>query len=195
MRVIINESQLFEIIKGEYNELKTKIKPIVGSGAEHRIFVSKRDPNIIYKIGSINVVKKWYEIFKKYPDFFPKVYKIGITNVPIITEPDGKYRMAYVAIEKLDTETFEKNWNIFDEYFDYNMSDIIITSLSTDFVFDQLVSAGEMIRQNEGEEMYLKYKEIIDLCVNINKVIYKSLDVHIYNFGYDRNGKLKCLDI
>ena len=189
MKILIRELQLNEIITGEFDEIKTKEKPLIGSGASHKVYPSKKYPNIIYKIGGESSVDRWYETFKRFPEFFPKVYKKGTTMIPYY---DGKIRVSYVMLEKLETKTFEEFWDIIDEYFE---GDSLLTMLMQyEFTYDRLIKMGELIKNNEGEEIFRKYIELIKLVDAIIELV-GSPDIHKYQFGYDSSGKLKCLDV
>lgn len=190
MKILISESQLSEIIRGEFDEVRTRDKPMVGSGASHTVYPSRKYPNMVYKIGSISTVNKWYEMFSEFPEIFPKVYKKGVTMIQYYNE--GRIKVSYVLLEKLDTKTFEDFWDIIDEYFEGESLQMIL--MNFEFTYDKLIRTGDVIKKNEGEEVYRRYMELINMVDTIIELV-GSPDIHKFQFGYDGTGKLKCLDI
>ena len=77
------EDIIIEMIKHEVDELDTKDKDLVGKGAFHNVYISKKNPNVVYKIGFDEDVNGWVDIFKSRPDLFPKVYKMGHLNIKL----------------------------------------------------------------------------------------------------------------
>ena len=53
---------------------------------------------------------------------------------------------------------------------------------------------GDMILDNEGEETYKKFLELLDVVKTLF-TIKKDPDITPLNFGFDKNGNIKCLDI
>jgi len=181
MRILISEGQL-EYIK----EVSVQNKMALGRGAMHKVYPSEINPGIVYKIGEIEDIDKWYDIFKKNPEVFPRVYRRGVTRI----ERRGKeYVVGYVILERLDTDSFEKFWGVIEEYFDYDFVSLLELNKMND-----LYEMGEVIEVNEGEGFYKKYMELLKLIDKIRKLV-KSPDLHGFNFGFDNKGRIKCLDI
>jgi len=65
------------------DELSITDKPVYGHGMEHKLYASKSNPNILYKVGDKPTVLLWSKLFKSNPSLFPKVFKVGpIKNNP-----------------------------------------------------------------------------------------------------------------
>lgn len=188
MKIIINENQLLEIISGEFNEVKIEKKDLLGSGAYHNVYPSKLNPNIVYKIGSKQSIDSWIETFKSHPEIFPKVYRRGNTK---IKTPYGDHDVDYVAIEKLETKSFEDFWMLIAKYFDYMLKGVLRSYNSN---LSVIKNRGDMILDNEGEETYKKFLELLDVVKTLF-TIKKDPDITPLNFGFDKNGNIKCLDI
>ncbi len=188
-----------------YNKMKlTKIfydvlveadKELIGKGSYHRVYPSKHNPNIVYKVGRTDVLEKWVYIFKENPSLFAKIYgDIKKTKFPI-KGFDNKVitmiEMGYVTVEKLDTKKFVKIYNEIDLYFVDNTFQYYLNRF--DFFQDMFYGVGEKINK-DNPELFDKYVELLNLITSIYE-IKPSADLHKNQFGYDSNGILKCLDI
>lgn len=170
----------------------------IAQGLEHRIFSSKKNPDILFKIGEDDIIDEWVNTFKNDPEVFPIIYRVGYM-------PDKKYK--FVSLEKLDTKKFEEKW---DEL-ELALEDIGAVDVDRRESFTDLYS-------NEGTDSKVFYeiatnlrshtKEIFDFYMDLLRVIKRAekvqnetlkkdtlVDAHKYNFGYDKNGKFKMLDI
>lgn len=177
-----------EILQGEFSEIKTMDKDILGKGMFHHVYPSAFNPNIVYKIGSEETVNSYYDIFVKNPQIFPRVYKRG--SVDVKTFGGVKVSASYVMLEKLNTKPFEDFWLYIDEYFDNEFQNKLKDYNNS---YDELVSVGQLVKKNEGIGVYKRYMNLLKLVQRLLK-IKKYPDIHIGQFGYDNNGKLKCLD-
>lgn len=211
--------KLLELVDKEFGEGRSRVP--IGSGIDHTIYTSTDEPNIIYKLGPKRVVDTWYETFKSNPDIFPVVYKRGKTKVKLkndrnIQTPKGYVELKagttipidYVKLEKLDTKKVEKEWDEMDMMFedimeidDWGFLDFLIMYMTNT---PQAKANGydsdktlNMI-DTQVKELYpglyptfLNYIKLTDKIMSISKGV---PDLHKYNFGYDKNGNLKCLD-
>jgi len=182
----------------EVNELGTKEKEPFGSGLEHKIYPSLKDPNILFKVGEKDIIFEWYELFLNNPDLFAKVYGIG--KIP-------NSQNYFVKIEKLDTQKFESNWDSLEE----SLEDIGVVDTDTGESFIDIYfnfgSDSEKIKEiliklkNYNIDSYNFFVELLTLIKNAEKKQNEFLnkdtivDMHKYNLGYDKNGKLKFLDV
>lgn len=193
MKIVISESQLNELITGEFDEIKTVQKSRLGSGAFHMIYPSKKYPNIVYKIGEHRVVDRWFDVFSENPELFPKVYKRGKMNVKSFN--GETFEVSYVAIERLNTKKSEDEWDIIDNFcrkeigesFDSLVVDFENSDTDIRYVFHLMRDQNEI----ELSEIYQNYI----MLVNVILEIFPRADLHKNQFGYDNNGVLKCLDI
>jgi len=182
----------------ELEELGTREKQSFGQGVEHIIYSSPNKPNVVYKVGEWDVINEWYDIFKSNPQIFPVVYKIG--KIP----KDGLY---YVELEKLDTEKFENAWDDLELALeDLGFLDIDRGENFTDLYLFEGTSSAKFIEIGKklseyNPEMYNFYVKLLVVIKNAEKAQREILkkdtlvDAHKYNFGYSKDGKLKCLDI
>ena len=209
------EDIIIEMIKHEVAELDTKDKDLVGKGAFHNVYISKKNPNVVYKIGFDEDVSGWVDIFKSRPDLFPKVYKMGHLNIklkkstttfswrtgdfkPITYNPGDTVKVRYVEVEKLDTDKAKSYWNSLANVVSV-MSDkslqTYLTSLGMDEEMEEeFKSLGEKIKETGNTFIY----EILVDFYNLVHSVYElkpTADVHVGNYGYDNKGNLKCLDI
>jgi len=188
------------------SELKTKEKPIMGSGADHMVYAHGSGDKVI-KVGLPEEVHKWLDIFKSNPDIFPIIYKTGITTAdrseflddPMADKP-GTERI-YVEMEKLDTAAFKHDWRILE-----SMSQKALGKTLQDVVHkwnpeSRMLTTNETEVQELGKFLDHKYPSLYDVFMKIMSVIFKvrqikqNADVHLDQFGYDDDHNVKCLDI
>lgn len=193
----------------------------MGSGVDHLIYPSTTDPNIVYKLGSKTAINYWFKDFNQNPDIFPKVYKRGSTKIKLkdnrnILTKNGYVNLKagtivpvdYVELEKLDTKRVEKEWDMLDQMFeeimeidDYGFLDFLILHMTnTPQARANGYDNDKMIERMEGEikthyqNLYPIFMRYVELTDKIKAVKPGVPDLHRYNFGYDKNGNLKCLD-
>ncbi len=155
------------------NELNIIHKEPYGKGSFNRIFDLKSDTNKIIKIGKDAI--EHGILFQKFPDFFPIVYKIS--------PPSGK-KNGYIILEKLDDK---KAKNDFNEFINKDRGYIHNWGINTFINDNEYNELKERITTNFGKNMLNRIREIV---IHIN-----MKDIHSGNFGYDKNGILKALDI
>ena len=180
-------------IKGEYNEVDIKQKTPIGGGNFHKVYDSNYKPDVVYKIGDESVVRNWYELFKSNPDLFPKVYRKGVVNVPIKNQNGDivkKVKKSYVEVEKIDTKRLEKEWKLIDKFCNGNLQYNITRIEEKDDFFQDL--GDEISKVNTP--LYEAFVRIYNLVYSVYE-IKPSADIHIGQFGYDKQGNLKCLDL
>lgn len=185
-------------MKIQIRELGTRKKSPLGHGIEHEIYFSEKKPNVVYKVGESDVVNEWYEVFKSNPDIFPVVYKSGKTN------KDDFY---YVELEKLDTEKFEDEWDDLElSLEDIGALDVDRGENFTDLYTLEGTSSKKFIEIGKSlkkynktmYDFYIKFLDLLKRCEREQlKVTGKDtlVDAHKHNFGYSKDGKIKCLDI
>jgi hypothetical protein len=172
-----------------------KIKPILGGGADHRVYASVVNPNVVFKAEiRPGEVDKWYDTFRKYPNIFAKTIKK--TKVKDTT---GKLLDA-VVMEKLDIPKFTQLWDSLEK----TLNSIPEEGGST---FEYLVK-----HVKEHPNYLKKYNQVLELAkqklpslknsIDEFKTIVDQLykitpnpDIRKFNFGYDLSGALKALDI
>lgn len=173
-------------------------KPVYGHpGTEHKLYTSKHNPNVLYKVGEKNVVTKWVNIFKKYPNFFPQVFKAAeLKNHP------GMY---FVEIEKLNTAQVEKEWSELEQglqevgVLDEATDDIdeVFRNAVRDENFENYMSSEIKKRLPALYKLYIKWVNFLHSLENIviPEKNNRGTDIHRYNFAYDNAGQIKAIDI
>ncbi len=195
-----------KIIKGELKEVRTTKKVEYGKGMEHRIYPSSKYPDRLLKIGEKDIVEQWVKIFQSNPKIFPKIYRVGKISNYQYSDSD----VFFVEIEKLDTNKALKEWDQLEDKLEE--SGIIdfedgafgrdITDIYTNYEGDQKTIthiATELKKYNvEGYNLFIKWFKLFKECQKAIEIVvgHETLvDAHKYNFGYGKDGNLKCLDI
>lgn len=205
--------KLLEIINNEFKEARSRKE--LGRGVEHTVYPSTNEPNVVYKLGPKRTVDKWYETFKNNPDIFPNVYKRGKTKIKLKTDQDiltpngyvklkaGDFRpIEYVKLEKLDTKRVEKEWGLIDNAIEeiserdgYEFLDFLINYMNNFDNEERMAIEKELSKNKMIYDLFLKYMSVVDRLLSVVKGEGKNIpDIHRYNFGYDKEGNLKCLD-
>lgn len=204
--------KLLELVDLEFKEGRSRKE--MGSGVEHAIYTSTDEPGVVYKLGPKKTIDRWYETFKNNPDIFPEVYKRGRTKTKLKTDmeiqtPKGFVELKagtyipidYVKLEKLDTNRAEKEWATIDEAIEeiserdgYEFLDFLISYMNG-FDEDQVNEIKDGLSgRPDVYKLFVRYVDLVDKIVMVHPDKKNIPDIHRYNFGYDKNGNLKCLD-
>jgi hypothetical protein len=193
----VNEESFISTLKNVKNP-NIRIKPVLGGGRDHRIFQSAIHADQVIKAeirpGEVNL---WYNTFKKYPKIFVNVIKKSK-----VKGTDGTL-MDAVVLEKLNTEPFVNLWN--------NMESLLIkmerqtpgspmTGLESTLKNIQNPAFKNVwnkfltyVKQN-NPAIFSKVNELNVMVGELYKITPKP-DIRQLNFGYDKNGILKALDL
>lgn len=205
--IVLTESQL------EFIESKRKF---LGSGEQHRVLTLHNihdkefeNQDVVLKIGLPEDVQPQINFFKEFPDYSPIVFKSGIIKVSdksiekndLYPYVDYENNMAYAYVERLDTKEFLRRYNSMYNKLDYrNRLDFI--KFSDNPINEQYLKyriKDYLIKNGATPEDLSFYDEFVKLMIDIWKNYYahdeKLLDFHSENFGIDKKGKIKCLDI
>lgn len=184
MKILLSESQY----KSLTQEIQTKEKDKVGKGVWHIVYPSKKYPDKVYKIGSPSTVVSWINQFKENPNIFPNVYHVGKG------EYNGKKYM-YVLLEKLNTKKLENLWRLLDDI-SYEITSDDFDDVVIKYTYEHHEKMDKVLDfiQEKLPDIYDNTIELVKLIDDVMK-IEKHPDLHMGQFGYDKNGKLKCLDI
>ena len=184
-------------------EMDIKKKDFLGKGSFHKVYPLKYDSNKVIKVPTTEYSKSefdvsgsgsWFNIFMKYPKYFPIIYKV--TNNYIILEK------MYISKVKEDLVIMEDELvMLFPEIADkiemdgYGVTEVLYEyiqkSVNGDKISDDKLK--EIKRLVKNKKIFNKY---IDLMVSIAKLRLRTfIDVNDDNFGYNNNGVLKMLDI
>ena len=202
--MLVKIDTIRNIVRKVLLEFPIEKKPQFARGMEHTLYEYKRDPSKLFKVGEKDVVDEWVKVFKKFPTLFPKIYSVGKL---------GQTNNYYVLIEKLDTTMAETEWQELenkleeigvtdpmdeeDEDYGRDITDIYINHKDDDNVINDIKTRLMNYDQN-AYKSFVKWFGLFKKCEKaIEKVLGRTtlVDAHRYNFGYDSEGNLKCLDI
>lgn len=188
--------------KQSVNEMKIRHKPKYNYGLEHTIYPA-RNPNMLIKVGPIEVVDKWLPLFEKHPDIFPKIYKTGFTVI------NGE-KCKYAVVERLNTEKVQAEWDLIndalneigendEDYLEYCFDDMAMTFLKSLLNPEFHNGISTILKQFNIKE-FNRYMKWFNFISKVNKLVTQvknvdAMDVYDANFGYDSSGNIKCLDI
>lgn len=216
---------LKEIVDDVIYEIAVQTKGVLGSGGYKDVYASKTNPNIVYKVGDKSDLEYEQSLFNEYPNLFCKTYgevkklkhpkfvhssSYGTTlhnydgsktnYVPSQNDIDEK--SYYLWYERLDTKRFEKFHERISQVFldsDYDFNEVTLEASRSDNKkegMSVLLSMKDVVKEN-ASDLYNDYVNFINLfykLINLPECNH-GCDFNIGNFGYDKNGKLKSLDI
>ena len=193
MNIILTESQFNTVV----SEIETREKKTLGVGSHHKIYPHPTNPDVVYKVGEYHVMYEWVPVFKAHPDLFPKVYGDIKSNVISYTDYFGNKRKkeaSWILVEKLDAKTFN---DFFEELCEIDLGvspyDALLDVYLEGRYSDEVMTCLDVIKR-KAPHMYKRCVELFNLTARVFEVA-PEFDLHAYQFGYDKNGKLKCLDI
>jgi len=176
--------------EGLMSELKIKAKDSFKRGVEHILFASKNNPNILYKLGPEEIIRKWTKLFMSNPKLFPKVFKVDKLNSSS-RYPSGYY---YATVEKLNTQKVEAEWEAMEAALNTEPSTVFIDCLSTEGYFEKIyLNLNDKPKEQNLFKKWVVFLSKVTEYVEANG--YNGLDIHRGNFGYDVKGNLKCIDV
>lgn len=184
-------------------ELSIQQKEMIGKGLEHKIYSSLKYPDRLFKIGEKDVVDEWIQVFQADPNLFPIVYQVG--------QFSKNKNIFYVILEKLDVQKAIDEWdylhekmevlNIIDEddegLYGRDLLDIYINHGDDKNAIEDILKQLENF-DKKSFDIFAKWFKLIKDCEKVKERFVGHgtlIDAHKYNFGYSKDGKLKCLDI
>jgi len=191
-------------IKQQIRESLDEIAPVhkkpFGKGAFHKVYSSLKFPDKLFKIGEKNVVEQWVAIFKKYPKYFPKVYRV----FPYSKAPN----YFVVEIEKLNTKQAELDYELIDEFL-FEYSDKLSCSNEflgvTNFFESRCFGLVEdQLNETNNSELIPLFNKWATFLREAYPIIEgeldtensnRYLDLHSGNVAYDKRGNIKFIDI
>lgn len=179
-----------EFLKEAARAEHTVIKDRVGKGTFHVVYPSVNRKDYVIKVSKmghefkINDPNSWFNIFKKHPDLFPRIYKV---------------HKNYVMVERLDTEKAEKEiaemerelevMLSVDEFFSDSSGVFDITEILQRLCNDQ----ERILKYAKNRELFKKWFDLIKKIDDLH--LRNFIDFNDGNFGYAKDGELKMLDI
>jgi len=180
-----------------------KLKPILGIGQDHKVYEIISNPKQIVKVEvKPGKVDEWYNIFMKYPNFFPKIYRK--------TKIKGKNGELFdaVVMEKLDTKPFMDMWDELEVALYESQKSLPVTQqmLNLEYLLKNIGKYPRFIKlwdnavkvfKTESPELSSKVDEFTKVIKKAHQLAppNKIADIRKYNLGYDENGVLKVLDL
>jgi len=206
-------------------ELTTRPKPELGVGEQGWAYPLGKD-KVIKKTrftdGITEPELEDYRLFNQHPDVFPHIYKIA-KDYTILDKLDTSLKEfrdpAFVMFMlkngwwaeppyedkwEFDPKTGLYNWirdsklylnrDDYDDIYEDPFTKIFKSVRANDLKpFNHVLQKA---KEQNKTKIYNGLKEILDLCIKINKVFKGEWrDVHKNNIGRDKNGKLKIFDI
>lgn len=173
-------------------EMSITSKDVYKSGTQHELYKDHHDPNKIYRVvmqGHPDISKQaydWVKVFKAHPQYFPIIYKATERGASVEKLDANKAHKEYNAIENLMRDSLGFRW------FEGLLKDIA----EGDNPKDTISKVGTYLQQ-EDPQLASAFKRFIQLMFKLQPINSPdwTLDAHAGNFGYDKQGHLKMLDI
>ena len=211
-------------VMGIISEIQIQNK-YFGEGSSKNVYYSSSNPDIVFKVSDYGDLKYEMDIFNKYPDLFCKTYGEIKKLSETVTRTRGngeKYEddVYYLSYEKLDTEKYVYFYRNIEQVFeDHDVIDEIEMVVNNEGWVDskfefcvlyfamspnkngakKLLDLMKPFVKQDVPELYNDYIWFIELLYRITGL--EEFDSELYwdfnygNFGYDKNGKIKSLDI
>lgn len=171
-----------------------RVKPLLGGGLDHRVYQSAIHPDRVIKAevrpGEID---KWYELFNKNQKLFAKTF-----NKTKIKDTDGTM-LAAIVMEKLNTTPFTSMWATVEKTLlkmpgnNYLTLEYLAKHIKDPSARKTWNNLLKYIKQQEPA-IATKVDEFYKLVDELYKLTPKP-DIRQFNFGYNKDGVLKALDI
>lgn len=196
MNIILKEHQIKNLLdqiveQEDIDEIVTRKKRKLGEGLHHDVYESIRYPDRVFKVGAEKSVKEAYEYFIQYPYLFPHVY--GYKKWGDKKGAGGVGDLYFLILEKLDTNKFVEFWKKLNEISGKFTQKTLYTTAHNFYSYQDGWMLMLEYLDNNDPELFKQALEFYNLLKELNE-IYDTPDVHIEQFGYDKNGDLKCLD-
>lgn len=173
-------------------EMNITPKDVYKTGTQHELYKDHKDPDKIYRVvkpGHQDISKQaynWVKVFQEYPQYFPKVYKATDRGA---------------SVEKLDANKAHKEFNTIENHMREDMGFRWFEGLLKDIAEgdnpkDVISKVGEYL-QKEDPQSASAFKRFVTLMFKLQPINSPdwTLDAHAGNFGYDKQGHLKMLDL
>jgi hypothetical protein len=195
----IDESKFIQTLKTASKSSNIRIKPLLGGGADHRVFQSALHPNRVIKVEiRPGEVDKWYNLFKSKPKIFAKT--LGKSSVK---DTDGSILKA-VVMEKLNTAKFGSFWDDMATGLNKFQSKMgpsgqeslehLVKSIKKDGFKETKWKKFIPYFKKNYPQLAPKADEFVKMVEELYKIT-PNPDIRKFNLGYDANDILKALDI
>ena len=175
-----------------------QLKPILGYGADHQVYKSLTNPDKIFKVelrpGEID---KWYNTFNSHPELFAKTYK------KVKVKGKNGEQLTAAVMEKLDVAPFQKLWDEMETLLSKSQQNLsasektglerLTKKMKEPYYGKQWSDFLTYLKTNGGASSQ-KINEFSALVDKLYKVT-PNPDIRKFNFGYNKEGVLKSLDL
>jgi hypothetical protein len=174
---ILNESLL--------EKLGTR-KQIMGSGIQHDVYPFKGDPTKVIKISAYgdDIDTSYVKTFQDNPSITAKIFKV--TN-------------KYMIMEKLDTKKFleedEKVRMFLSKVENKLPYDSLLFIKTLQLEYPDVLQGLMKYADKNNKEVKSILERWVDFLERLKETGLEDLDIHNANLGYDKEGKLKLLDL
>ncbi len=175
------------------HEIEIKNKDPYAYGTQHNIYKSLNNNDRIFKVVNPDFedvpeqTYDWIKIFKAHPDLFPKVFRSNDRGA---------------EVEKLDVAGANKDFTEVESFLNAKFGKTSFKELLFDIVenesdYKQRINDYGQYLVKEDQKLALIFKKFISLMIKLQPINLPddSIDIHQGNFGYDKSGKLKMIDI
>lgn len=170
-------------------EIRITKKEPYGAGDRHNIYSSLKDKTKLFKVkkDGEDVDMSCIDIFKAHPEVFPKVYRSNDRGAEVENLNAKKAQMEFEDLNHvLNSDEGEGFWQLL---FD------IASGKNKERVGEYIKEYYQHLKENDPR-LVVPFTNYIKLVDKISKVTGMThLDIHSGNFGYDKSGKLKMIDI
>ncbi len=193
----MDDKKFIETLKNVKNPT-IRVKPVMGSGADHMVYKSELYPDKLFKVemrpGEID---KWFTLFQSHPDVFPKTFKRTTLKTP-----DGKI-LSSVVVENLSTAPFQKLWDDMEKLIYQSQTNLkpqyrngleYISKRINNPIYKKIFDDFLIYSKKQNPQISAKVQEFHTMVNKLYKIAPRP-DIRKFNFGYDKMGKLKSLDI
>lgn len=179
------------ILENKIDELSIKNKDVYASGVDHKIYQNLKDPNKLFKVKSPKYDEPgsdvdWISLFDKYPQYFPKIYRRNEKGAEVEKLDALKAKKEFLDMSSLLHDIDGSLQGLFN---------MIGSNIEKEKTQKYVKEYFDHLKEN-NPELASKFLKWIKLISDISKISgLDRLDIHANNFGYDKQGKLKMIDI
>jgi hypothetical protein len=191
---LYNKLSEFRKEKENLSEVSVTPKDVYKTGTQHELYKDHKDPDKIYRVvkpGHQDISKQaynWVKVFQEYPQYFPKVYKATDRGASVEKLDANKASKEFFDIHEVIKKEFglKMNWFV----------DVLKDIAEGDYDSELVHRIGVYLQQEHPQlaSAFKRYTSLMHRLQVVNNSEY-TLDAHSGNFGYDKQGHLKMLDL
>jgi hypothetical protein len=175
----------------DLDEVQTRTKRILGKGREREVYLSHTNPDLVFKLWGYEDLVNEKEFFDKHPDLYVKIHKVRPHN-------NSHYdNLGYAIMDRVDTKGFKQE------------------CIKLQNAVEQIGFSRGIFGLIDGSRNEKKYDEIVDklnefdpsmadFFINLRDCVvgvensmgrFEYFDRSFDQFGFDKEGNVKCFDI